>query len=109
MTHLSLDTVMHRELEQPRAKIIRMNAMAMGVVLGVLAGTGLFLATNYLVLKGGDVVGPHLALLGQIFVGYEVTFVGSLVGFAWAFFVFWAAGYAGARIYNAVAGWERRA
>jgi hypothetical protein len=60
----------------------------------------LFLATNWLVVKGGDVVGPHLALLGQYFLGYRVTFVGSLVGFAYAFVVGFVAGYGVSRIYN---------
>lgn len=108
MTQATLDTIVRTGPEQPTSRVIRMNAMAMGVVLGLLAGVGLFVATNYLVLKGGDVVGPHLALLGQVFIGYEVTFVGSVVGFAWAFFAGWAAGYFGARIYNAVAHWDRR-
>src|SRR5690606_19138980 len=103
MTQVTLDTIVRSGTEQPTSRVIRMNAMALGTVLGLLAGFGLFIATNYLVLKGGDVVGPHLALLGQVFLGYQVTFAGSLIGFAWAFFVFWAAGYFGARIYNGVA------
>ena len=51
------------------------------------AGLGVFVATNWLISEGGPVVGPHLALLGQFFIGYRVTFVGSLVGFLWAFAV----------------------
>ncbi|HEY6065940.1 MAG TPA: hypothetical protein VIY96_07265, partial [Thermoanaerobaculia bacterium] len=60
------------------------------------------LATNWLVLKGGPVVGPHLALLRQFFIGYEVTFVGSLIGFAYAFVSGFLAGYLVSRIYNRV-------
>ena len=42
----------------------------------------------------GDVIGPHLALLSQFFVGYRVTFLGSLIGFANAFAGGYVAGYA---------------
>jgi hypothetical protein len=93
---------------RPRATVIRMNAAAMGIVIGLLCGIGLFAATNYLVIKGGDVVGPHLALLGQVFIGYKVTFFGSLIGFAYASVVGFVAGYAGSRLYNWVAGWESK-
>ena len=60
-------------------RVMRLNASVQGVVTGLLAGIALFVATNWLVIKGGPVVGPHLALLGQFFIGYRVTFVGSLI------------------------------
>jgi hypothetical protein len=79
---------------------VHLNATVQGVVTGLLAGLVVFVATNWLVLKGGKVVGPHLALLGQFFWGYRVTFLGSLVGFAYAFALGYAVGYLVARIYN---------
>jgi ABC-type dipeptide/oligopeptide/nickel transport system permease subunit len=45
----------------------------------------IFFATNWLVIKGGDQVGPHLELLGQYFIGYRVSFLGSLIGLAYGF------------------------
>ena len=81
-------------------RILRLNATVHGVVAGIVAGLGVFIATNWLVLKGGDVVGPHLSLLGQFFIGYSVTFVGSLIGFAYGFVCGFIAGYSVARIYN---------
>jgi len=45
-------------------------------------------------------VGPHLALLGQFFIGYRVTFVGSLLGFAYGFVLGFAVAYGVARVYN---------
>jgi hypothetical protein len=83
-------------------RLLRLNAMAQGVVTGIIAGLGVFIATNWLVLKGGDVVGPHLGLLGQFFIGYEVSFVGSLIGFIYAFVTGFALGYFVARIYNGI-------
>lgn len=88
--------------------LVRVNALALGLVAGLCAGLGLFVATNWLLIKGGPDPGPHLALLGQYFYGYRVSFVGSLVGFAWAFSIAFLATYAGAHIYNVVAVWRAK-
>jgi hypothetical protein len=84
-------------------RILHLNAKAQGFATGIVVGLGVFIATNLLVLKGGDVVGPHLSLLGQFFIGYRVTFMGSLIGFAYAFGCGFAGGYCVARLYNWVA------
>jgi hypothetical protein len=83
-------------------RIVRLEAVVQGVAWGLVAGLGLFAATNWLVLKGGRVVGPHLSLLRQFFIGYEVSFLGSVIGFAYAFVCGFAAGYVVSRIYNRV-------
>ncbi len=81
-------------------RVGRLNALFNGLVTGLLFGLGILLATNWLVLKGGPVVGPHLALLGEFFIGYRVTFAGSLVGFAYGFAAGFVAGFAVAWLYN---------
>ena len=81
-------------------RLLRLNAVVHGVVAGIVVGLGVFIATNWLVLKGGRVVGPHLSLLDQFFIGYRVTFVGSLIGFAYGFFCGFIGGYFIARMYN---------
>jgi hypothetical protein len=73
------------------------------LVLGLAAGGVIFLATVFLVIKGGPVVGPHLMLLGVYFPGYTVTFAGSLIGFAYGFMLGFVAGWLTAWIYNRVA------
>lgn len=83
-------------------RVVRLNAIVQGLVSGLLVGLVVFVATNWLVLKGGPVIGPHLALLGQFFIGYRVTFVGSLIGFAYGFAVGFAAGYFVAIVYNRI-------
>jgi hypothetical protein len=83
-------------------RIVRLEAVVQGVAWGLVAGLGLFLATNWLVLKGGRVVGPHLSLLRQFFIGYEVSFKGSLIGFAYAFVCGFLAGYLVSIVYNRV-------
>jgi hypothetical protein len=81
-------------------RVMRLNAIVQGVVTGLVAGLAIFIATNWLVIKGGTVVGPHLALLGQFFIGYRVTFIGSLIGFAYSFVLGFGVGYGVARMYN---------
>jgi hypothetical protein len=82
------------------SRLMRLNATVQGVVTGLIGGLGIFIATNWLIIKGGPVMGPHLALLGQFFVGYRVTFVGSLIGFGYGFVVGFGVGYGVATMYN---------
>ena len=63
-----------------RTRVLRLNGMATGVALGVVVRLGLFVATNGLILQGGERVGPYLALLGHFLIGYRVTFLGSVIG-----------------------------
>ena len=81
-------------------RMVRLNTKVQGVATGLVAGLGIFVATNWLVLKGGEVVGPHLALLGQFFIGYRVTFTGSLIGAAYGFVCGFAVGSFVAKMYN---------
>ena len=83
-------------------RMVRLNAKVHGLVAGLVAGFLIFIATNWLVLKGGRLVGPHLGLLGQYFIGYRVTFLGSLIGFAYAFVCGFIVGYAVAWLYNRI-------
>ena len=63
----------------------RLDRTALGFAVGTLCGLSVFLATIFLVLKGGDVVGPNLALLGQFFYGYTVTASGAFIGLVYGF------------------------
>ena len=86
-----------------RRAILRMNAVTTGLGAGVLTGTGLLLATMWLVIKGGPDPGPHLGLLSQFLPGYSVTFTGAIIGFLYAFVIGSCSGFVVARIYNALA------
>jgi tetrahydromethanopterin S-methyltransferase subunit G len=81
-------------------RLARLNATILGIVFGLVFGLGLFIITIWLVIKGGPVVGPNLALLGQFYIGYDVTFIGSLVGLFYGFLTGFAIGFAIASIYN---------
>jgi hypothetical protein len=80
--------------------LLRLNAVATAVGLGLLAGVVLFVTTLVLALRDGPYAGPHLGLLSAYFPGYSVTVVGSFVGFVYAFIVGAAAGYILSSIYN---------
>lgn len=83
--------------------ILWLNAKALGFVLGLLCGLAVFIATNWLVIKGGEQVGPHLQLLSQYFIGYRVSFLGSFIGFGYAFAVGTIGGALLGWIYNKIA------
>lgn len=97
----SFEPVDQTELILERA-VLRLNANILGIVLGIILGLGIFVATNFLILKGGEVVGPHLALLGNFFLGYRVTFLGSIIGFGYGLLTGYVAGFIIATIYNQV-------
>lgn len=94
---------METEENQIEKAVILLNAKLLGIVLGFLSGAGLFLATNFLVLKGGRNIGMHLGLLANFFPGYRVTFLGSIIGFFYAFAVGFLVGVVLGSVYNKIA------
>lgn len=89
--------------------ILRLNSKAWGIAVGMLLGTGLFLATIILVAKGGPNVGQHLQLLSAYFPGYRVTILGSFIGFAYGFVVGYGLGRLVGSLYNKLVGPAKRA
>jgi hypothetical protein len=87
--------------------VLLLNAKIVGLALGVILGLGIFVATNWLVIKGGDRVGPHLILLSQYFIGYRVTFLGSLIGAAYGFALGTICGSLMGWIYNRIAAFRK--
>jgi len=87
--------------------VLWLNAKVFGLTLGIVCGLALFLATNWLVLKGGRPVGPHLSLLSQYFIGYRVSFVGSFIGFFYGFAVGTLCGSLMGWMYNRIAALRR--
>ena len=94
---------MPEEERQLQHMLLRLNERAWGISVGLLLGLGLFAATNILVIRGGQVVGPHLNLLGVYLPGYRVTFLGSLVGFVYMFVIGYGLGRLVGWVYNRVA------
>ena len=90
-----------------RNRLMRVNSRAWGVSVGAILGLWLFAATNVLVMKGGDVVGPHLGQLGRFLPGYSVTVAGSFVGFVYLFVIGYGIGRLISAIYNLITHGER--
>ena len=63
----------------------KLDRTALGLAVGTLCGLGVFAATLFLIVKGGEVVGPNLALLGQFFIAYKVTVTGAFIGLVYGF------------------------
>ena len=91
---------MPEDKEELRKAILRLNARAWGITVGLLMGGALFLGTNFLIIRGGANVGQHLALLSIYFPGYRVTFVGSLLGFMYLFVIGYGIGRTIGALYN---------
>lgn len=88
--------------------VLWLNAGILGLTLGMVCGLAIFLATNWLVIKGGKPVGPHLALLSQYFIGYRVSFLGSFIGFFYGFAVGTLSGSLIGWIYNRIVTLRRK-
>ena len=86
-----------------RRTIARIHEQGWGIAFGLVFAVGIFLATNILVFRGGEVVGPHLGLLRYYFPGYTVTVGGSLIGAVYAFVFGYGFGRIIATLYNRLA------
>jgi hypothetical protein len=97
-----------KQQEDAIAKAIaRLRSGVMATVFGATCGTGLWLATVWLVVRGGTRVGEHLGLLRYYFPGYSVTWTGAFIGFGYGVLTGGAVGFLLAWIYNRLA--DRRA
>lgn len=83
-----------------RKTISRIHEQGWGIAFGLVCAIALIAATNVLIARGGEVVGPHLGLLRWYFPGYSVTFGGSLIGGVYAFVGGYGIGRMIAAIYN---------
>ena len=97
----------HEEEQDLARAIARLNGRAWGISIGLLGGGTLFVATIFLVLKGGENVGQHLQLLSVFFPGYRVTIPGAFVGFIYAFVVGYGLGRLVGAVYNRLVGGAR--
>ena len=84
--------------------VVRIQAGVLALVGALIGGIGLFVITVWLLIKGGPQVGAHLQLLGQYFVGYSVTWTGSLVGLLYGALTGGIVGWAIGTIYNRIVG-----
>lgn len=92
------------ELEIFQLAVARLRASIMALVGAMIGGTGLFLATIWLLIQGGKNVGQHLGLLGHYFPGYTVTWPGAFIGFFYGMLTGGLLGWVIAWLYNRIVG-----
>ena len=80
---------------------MKLNERAFATAAGITWGLVIFIATNVSSLRHG---GQTLSRLGQIYLGYSVSFIGSIVGLLWGFVTMFVLAWLMAWLYNRVAG-----
>jgi hypothetical protein len=83
--------------------VVRLRSRVMAMVFGMLGGTGLWVATIWLLARQGPNVGLHLNLLSNYFPGYAVTWPGAFIGFFYGALLGAILGWLLAWVYNLVA------
>ena len=96
-----------RQADELSRAVVRIHAGVLAFVCALLGGVGLFGMTVWLLIKGGPQVGLHLRLLAHYFIGYSVTWQGSVVGFFYGAFVGGVIGWSIGTIYNGIVGLRR--
>ena len=93
---------MNKKVDELGKTVARIQTKVLAFVFALIAGLGIFFMTAWLLIKGGERVGAHLNLLGQYFIGYSVTWKGSIVGFCYGSFIGGIVGWAIGTIYNKI-------
>ena len=112
---VNTDQEYHEEIREPLEAVAsattavlvpgfaKLDRMALGIAGGIVAGAALWIATIFLILKGGPHVGFHLSLLAQYLPGYRVSIAGSVIGLAYGLGGGFVAGWTFAVLRNASA------
>jgi protoporphyrinogen oxidase len=101
---VNADPEYHEEVRLERAlapAFAKVDRFAFGAALGTVAAAGLFLASLFLVWKGGPHVGKNLKLLAQYLPGYEASVRGALLGIPYGLVGGFVAGWTLAVVRNA--------
>lgn len=77
---------------------MKLSKKALGLAAGIVWGAGIFLATNFLLLRGTE--GVLISGLGNIYLGYSFSFLGSIIGLIWGFVDGFITGWLLAFFYN---------
>ncbi|HUS87384.1 MAG TPA: bacteriophage holin [Bacteroidales bacterium] len=62
---------------------MKLNVKAFALTAGILAGASLFLITWWIILLDGS--SGVKTVIGTVYLGYNISPLGSLIGLAWAF------------------------
>ena len=76
---------------------MKLDAKAFALASGVVWGVVVFLATILSLVRHG---GETLSKLAQVYPGYTVSFVGSIIGLVWGFITMYVLGWVLISLYN---------
>ena len=77
---------------------MKLNKKAFGLAAGILWGAAIFFLTNFLLLRGTE--GAVISGLKNIYFGYSLSFLGSIIGLIWGFVDGFIGGWLLALLYN---------
>ena len=77
---------------------MHLNVKGFALASGILCGLAVFIVT--LVAAGRGIIGAHISHLSAIYIGYEVSYLGSLIGLVYGFVTGLAGGALFCVIYN---------
>ncbi len=80
---------------------MKLNIRAFAVAFGLWWGVGIFLGTWWVIALSGATGEP--TFLARIYIGYEISAPGSIIGFAWGVIDGLIAGAIFAWLYNTIA------
>ncbi len=80
---------------------MKLNVLALGLACGLIWGLGVFLLTWWVIIWDGQ--SSQATLIGQVYRGYTISAVGSVIGLIWAFFDGVIGGAIFAWLYNLLA------
>jgi len=63
---------------------MKINIRAFALTTGLFWGVGLFLITWWLIMFEG--VSGEATIIGRVYIGYNITPIGSIIGFLWGLF-----------------------
>lgn len=82
------------------AAFARFDPVALAVAMGTITALVIYIATAVLLIRGGESVGAHLALLGIYLPGYEVSWIGGIIGAVYFWFIGAVLGFIIAILWN---------
>jgi hypothetical protein len=92
-----------RELALVARAVARLRAGIVATVTAMVGGVALFVATVWLLIRGGPHIGKTLGLLSAYYPGYTVSWTGSFVGFFYGALTGAVLGWSVAWLYNILA------
>jgi len=81
---------------------MKLNVKAFALTCGLFAGLGLFFLTWWLIAFEGITIDP--LFIGRVYIGYNLSPLGSVIGFCWAFVDGLIGGALFALFYNWISG-----